>query len=170
ASILRVRLTRQVVQIATISLFFVQFLEELLHVVPRHRFDWKQLQLVVRDVLHRRHPSAETGEVARVPAHDGLPLVLRHIWGRDLNALLDLRHLSDPPPTGDPGVRENWLGLAAATAHVERPLRQTHERQEDIVPTFLDSLPRLATPATDRYLAPRFEALLVEVLEKHQSH
>src|SRR5262249_10322601 len=47
-SVFPLRLTRQAVQIATTSLFFVQLLEEHLRVFPRDTFDRKQLQLLIR--------------------------------------------------------------------------------------------------------------------------
>src|SRR5262249_34868169 len=89
ASVFPLRLRRQAVQIATLSLFFIQLLEELLRVVPRHLLDREELQLLLGNARDTSLIRSLARERAGIVAHDRLPLALRHIMHRDLEVLLD---------------------------------------------------------------------------------
>src|SRR5262249_26218007 len=90
-SVFPLRLTRQAVQIATPRLFFIQLLQKLLHVVPRHRLDREELELLVGKAGATSLIRSPARERTGVVAHDRLPLALRHRVDRDLEVPLDLR-------------------------------------------------------------------------------
>src|SRR5262249_25557887 len=79
------------------TLYPIQLCDELPHVLVRHRLDREKLQLVVRDVLHGIAPSAVTGKITWIVAHNRLPLTLRHIVNCNLKVSRDIHFLTGPP-------------------------------------------------------------------------